>query len=134
MNVLTYPGEPDRHENDPAVMGKLIKKGWTETGVYVPSPPSAEQVEANRKAAIASAAQSLVDSTLGAGGERALLHIMMRAVNRVRKEGKGRANAADTAELDALEAAADRIELIRAEETRLLSDQALTIANANWPA
>lgn len=134
MNVLTYQGQPDRKESDPAVIGRLIKKGWTDTGVYVPPPPSAEQIESNRTAKIREAAQALVNETLGPIGAQNLLHTMMRAVNRVRKEGRGRASASDAAELNALESAADRIELIRAEEKRLLADQNLNIENANWPA
>lgn len=109
-----------------------MKKGWTEQGEYTPPPPTESQLENLRQDAIRQHANSLVNDSLG-GNSNNMLHIMMRALNRVRKENKGKANAADIAELNSLEIVADKIEAIRAEEARLLGDETLTLADANWP-
>lgn len=58
----------------------------------------------------------------------------MRAVKRVRKEGKGQASGQDSALLDQLETLADTIEAIDAEEARLIADTDLTVADASWPS
>lgn len=133
MNILTLEGQKDRRESDHAIIDRLVAKGWTDTGPYVEPPPSEEQVEASRKSEIRDAAQSRVIAVLGSNSEN-LLHVLMRAVKRVRKESKGKASAADIAELDMLESAANIIEAIRIEESRLIDDETLTLADANWPA
>lgn len=98
-----------------------------------PTPPSAAEVEQSRQSAISAAAQTRVDAVTGGLTIDRIVQRLVRGLKRVRKESKRQANAAEVAELDALEAMADATEAIRDEETRLLSDTNLSIADANWP-
>lgn len=133
MNRLSYTDQPDRFETDPEVIANLVRKGWVDNGVHVDTKTS-EQLEQERTILIKQAAQAEVNAAAGEGDLRALVNMLMRALKRVRRESLGQGNSSETAELSAMEAIADKVEAIRAEETRLLSDPNLTAADANWPA
>lgn len=133
MNRLSYTGQPDRFETDPKAIANLVRKGWVDNGARLDTK-TPEQLEQERAILIKQAAQSEVDAVAGDRDLRALVNMLMRGLKRVRRESRGQGNFGETAELDAMEATADKIEAIRAEETRLLSDTNLTVNDANWPA
>lgn len=119
--------------NDTVAIATLERKGWVDLGEYFPPPPSPDAVEHDRQVDITNAANALVSAASGTLTLPGMVHTMMRALKRVRKEARSQASAADIAELDQLEALADYVEAVRAEESRLLADVNLTVSDANWP-
>jgi hypothetical protein len=115
--------------SDAQIISVATRKGY----VLVPPPEkSAEEIEAERQEAIVTAANAQKD-VIRTPDIQSQINLMMRAVKRVRKEGKGQASGQDTSLLDQLESLADTIEAIDAEEARLIADTDLTVADANWP-
>lgn len=123
----------ERFETEQRVIDNLTRKGWIDHGVFTPPPPSPEELEVMRKDAIEAKVEELIDSIAGSD-IRSMLHKVVRALRRTRKEAKGQATQEEVDELDQLTKVGLYSEQVREEGARLIADTNLTVNDANWPA